>query len=248
LTICYLAISRYVGWQAGGPASSLACPDAAAAIQRSAGSGGRSGAAWQTHLFQVGVEQRCTGTRNQRHNMSFRHPLILILFGQPGAGKSYAGGLLRDTLGFTLYEADDDLPADYRALAARGQVASEAMRDTYHRIVLERISELSARHDRLATALPLLRDRHRRWIRERFPSAAFILVESDLEIRERRLDSRQHAVSTAYARQVMTLYEPPSFPHYRVENGAVGPEAIRRQLLAIVTEVEAAAASAPGEE
>ncbi|MCC7359723.1 MAG: hypothetical protein IT317_09610, partial [Anaerolineales bacterium] len=51
--------------------------------------------------------------------------LLLILFGLPGAGKSYVGRVVRDAFGYHLHEADDDIPEDYRRLVAAGQVVSE---------------------------------------------------------------------------------------------------------------------------
>jgi gluconate kinase len=160
--------------------------------------------------------------------------MLVVLFGLPGAGKSYAGTLLRDQFGFHLYEADEDLPAEYVALAAAGRVAPEAMRDAYHRRVVERLERLSAANSRLAVAVPLLRDRHRQWIRQRFPDAIFVLVECNTQRRESRLDARVHAVTTSYARQVMALLEPPNLPHVRLDNSAYGPGSVRRQLDAIL--------------
>src|SRR5436305_14115900 len=125
--------------------------------------------------------------------------MLLILFGLPGAGKSFVGQLLSAEFGFTFHEADDDIPDDYREQVLAGQVVGEPMRDTYHRQLLERIAELQRAHPRLAVGAPLLRDRHRRWIREQFPQAVFILVTCDQSTWKARLGARTHTVSLAYA-------------------------------------------------
>jgi gluconate kinase len=159
----------------------------------------------------------------------------LILFGLPGAGKSYAGRLLRDAFGYHFYEADDDIPADYRALVAAGQVVSEDRRDAYHRALLERLAELRAQHPRLAVAVPLLRDRHRRWIAERFPGALFLLVQCAPDPWAARLAGRAHTIGLDYARVVSALYEPPTIPHHRLDNTAGGPASLHAQLAPLLS-------------
>jgi gluconokinase len=160
--------------------------------------------------------------------------VLLILFGLPGAGKSYVGGLLRDEFGFHFHESDDDIPDDYRRLVAAGQVVSGQRRDDYHRHLLERLAGLSAEHPRLAVAVPLLRQKHRDWIRERFPGARFILVQCAPEQWAARLAGRQHTVGADYACKVLPLYEPPALPHTVLDDTAEGAARVREQLRAIL--------------
>ena len=157
-------------------------------------------------------------------------PLLIILFGLPGAGKSFVGEMLRDEFGFTFHEADDDIPDDYRQLVVAGHVVGEPMRDDYHRNLLDVIAALWAVHARLAVAAPLLRDRHRRWLHERFPQALFLYVESEPAAWQARLSRRTHTISLDYARKVAGLNEPISVPFERLENNAEGMEAVRAQL------------------
>ena len=164
------------------------------------------------------------------HNSETMLPRLLILFGLPGAGKSFAGQLLRSDFGFTFHEADDDIPDDYRQLVLAGQVVAEPMRDAYHRQLIERIAELRLAHPRLAVAAPLLRDRHRRWIHERFPEAVLILVECDQQEWQARLAARTHTISLDYAQKVAGLFEPATVPHVTLNDSAHGPEGVRRQI------------------
>ncbi len=146
-----------------------------------------------------------------------------------------AGRLLRDEHGFHFHEADDDIPTDYRARVARGEVVSDAMRDDYHRALLDRLRELQAAHPRLAVAAPLLRDKHRRWIAERFPEALFVRVSCDPAVWEARLRARpDHAISLDYARRVRALDEPPTIPHVTLDNSGEGADALRRALARVV--------------
>ena len=156
--------------------------------------------------------------------------ILIVLFGLPGAGKSYVGRLLRDEFGYYLHEADDDIPADYKRDVAAGQVVSDARRDAYHRLLVECVAALRAAHPRLAVAVPLLRDKHRHWLAERFPDAVFILVTCAAGPWEARLAGRTHTVGLDYARKVVSLYEPPTLPHATLDDSAEGAAPLREQL------------------
>jgi gluconate kinase len=163
--------------------------------------------------------------------------MLLILFGLPGAGKSFAGRLLRSDFGFAFHEADDDIPDDYRQQVLAGRVVGEPMRDAYHRHLIERIAELQMAQPRLAVAAPLLRDRHRQWIHERFPEAVFVLVKCDPQAWQARLAARTHTISLDYARKVAGLFEPAAIPHVTLDDSADGPEGIHQQIEKILAGV-----------
>jgi len=160
--------------------------------------------------------------------------MLVMFFGLPGAGKTFAGEVLRDDFGFTFHEADDDIPDDYRRRVLAGQVVGEPMRDAYHRQLLDRMAELKLAHPRLAVAAPLLRDRHRQWIRARFPDTVFVLVESDETAWRSRLSQRSHTISLEYAQKVASLYEPVTVQYERLDNSQTGPETVKAQLQAIL--------------
>jgi len=163
--------------------------------------------------------------------------MLLILFGLPGAGKSFAGQVLRDRFGFYFHEADDDIPDDYKRAVAAGQVVDDERRDAYHHHLLDRLAELSAAHPRLAVAVPLLRDRHRRWIQERFSESVFILVQCDPARWRARLDSRTHTIGLDYAQKVLSLYEPPTIPHTLLDDTAEGTAEVERQLASLLEQL-----------
>jgi gluconate kinase len=160
--------------------------------------------------------------------------MLLILFGLPGAGKSFAGQILEAEFGFTFHEADEDIPDDYRQLVLAGQVVEEPMRDAYHRHLLERIAELQKAHPRLAVAAPLLRDRHRQLIHGRFPEAVFILVTCDPPAWRSRLAARTHTISLAYAQKVASMNEPVTVPYVVLDDSSDGTSGLRRQIAEIL--------------
>lgn len=163
-----------------------------------------------------------------------RMPTLVILFGLPGAGKSFAGQVLQSDFNFWFHEADDDIPDDYRQQVLAGQVVGEPMRDAYHRHLIERMLALQVAHPRLAVAAPLLRDRHRQWIRSRFPQALFILVQCRPDTWQARLQTRTHTISLDYARKVASLYEPVSVPHVVLDDSSEGAASLGRQLALIL--------------
>ena len=160
--------------------------------------------------------------------------MLVILFGLPGSGKSFAGEILRSEFGFEFHEADDDIPDDYRQQVLAGQVVGEPMRDAYHRHLIERIADLQKAHPRLAVAAPLLRDRHRLWIQARFPQALFILVQCDPHAWQARLQARTHTISLDYARKVASLNEPVKVPYVVLDDSDEGAASARRQFQAIL--------------
>ena len=163
---------------------------------------------------------------------------LLILFGLPGAGKSYAGALLRDEFGFYFHESDEDIPEDYRRLVQAGRVVSDERRDAFHRDLLDRVEALWQAQHRLAVAVPLLRQRHRTWFRERFPAARFVLVQCAPERWAARLAARTHTVGADYARKILPLYEPPTLEHAVLDDSEEGAAAVRSQLRAILGDIE----------
>ncbi len=164
--------------------------------------------------------------------------MLLILFGLPGAGKSFAGQILSTDFGFTFHEADDDIPDDYRQQVLAGQVVGEPRRDAYHRQLIERIAELQTVHPRLAVAAPLLRDRHRQWIQERFPQAAFVLVTCDPQAWQARLAARTHTISLEYAQKVASMNEPVTVPYMALDDSADGADGLRQQITEVLEKLD----------
>jgi len=108
------------------------------------------------------------------------------------------------------------------------------MRDDYHWHLLDRLAELRPAHPRLAVAVPLLRDRHRVWVQERFPEAVMIQVQCDPSRWRSRLGARTHTVGLDYALKVAGMFEPPTITHLTLDDSSDGPEGVRGQLMNIV--------------
>src|SRR5688572_15751898 len=133
--------------------------------------------------------------------------MLLVLFGVPGAGKSYVGHILQDSFGFTFHDADHDLPDDVRHALANKLPVTDDMRDRFFarviastarlRAMLETPSDESPQDsdsplpegeglgvrvrpcERLVIAQAFMKERHRRLILDHFPDAQFVLIETE---------------------------------------------------------------------
>src|SRR5260221_3240776 len=99
------------------------------------------------------------GWRARRHSEAAADrqvTVLVILFGLPGAGKSFVGEILRAEFGFEFHEADNDIPDDYRQLVLAGRGGGEPMRDAFYPPLIERIPQLRHSRPRPAVAGALL--------------------------------------------------------------------------------------------
>lgn len=146
---------------------------------------------------------------------------LLVLFGYPGAGKSYLSKFISDHFPFYYYESDNDLPQYYKDWLKADKVPTEKMRSEYYDLVIKRVHNLYAEHNNIVMAGICTRDYFRQMILQQFPWANFILIQANEEIREERLNNRpNHFVSTANAMAISQHFDKPSFPYKTfVNNG-----------------------------
>jgi gluconate kinase len=160
--------------------------------------------------------------------MKHRDAHVLVMFGLPGAGKTFVAKRLVKR-GFYFHDGDDDLPADMRRTIARAMPVTEAMRNRFVARLIRHVATLHRQHERLVVAQTFLKHRHRLQFLKRFPEATFILVTSDAKTRARRLAHRHHQPldPRAVARMV-ALFERARAPYRILRNTTV--RAIDQQL------------------
>jgi gluconate kinase len=159
--------------------------------------------------------------------------MLIYLFGLPAAGKNYVGEVLAEQFGFYFHDADCDLTADMHEAIRLGQPFTEAMRDRFYDVVIDRIEELTASHQNVAVAQATFKEKHRNRILECFPQALMVLVEADEAIRIERLRRGNNLITADYARQIASFYEPPECDCVVLENND-GREAVVRQLMGLL--------------
>ncbi len=149
--------------------------------------------------------------------------MFLYLFGLPAAGKNYVGQILADDFGFTFYDGDRDLTPEMRAAVRDQRPFTDAMRDRFYALLIERIAGLRREAPDLAFCQATFKERHRALIAAAFPDVVFVLVDAEESVRLARLAYGHNPVTVAYARQIAAYFEPParllsSYPHVVIYN------------------------------
>jgi gluconokinase len=158
--------------------------------------------------------------------------MLLIFFGLPGAGKSYAARAVAADFDLKFHDGDDDLPASMVEAIAASQPITDAMRDEFFARLIEHVRELRARGYPLAVAQTFIKEKYRRQLLDPFPMARFILVEAAEDVRERRLANRSAGahLEPGYARRMASIFEPPAIPHDVIRNDHDGDAEILGQV------------------
>src|SRR5882757_6105280 len=66
---------------------------------------------------------------------------LFVTFGLPGAGKTYAARLF-EQFGFTMHDADDDLPDVMRQAISTQQPVNDDMRDEFFKRIIAHVEQL----------------------------------------------------------------------------------------------------------
>lgn len=162
-----------------------------------------------------------------------KQPAFFYLFGRPAAGKNYVGRVLAEEFDYTFYDGDVDLTQEMIDAMGEGRPFTDAMRDRYYNLLVDRIAALRAAHSRLAFGQATFKERHRVLMHEAFPDVVFVLVEADPAVRRRRLARGSNPVTIDYARKIDKLFEPPRHPHVVIRNNG-GREEVVGQLSALL--------------
>lgn len=161
--------------------------------------------------------------------------MLIVLFGQPGTGKNYAGRIFAEDFGFFFYDADDDLPPDMWDAIQRKQIATDAMRAAHLINIIARVAQVRALTANLVVSGGFFREKQRQDFLRQYPDARFVLVETPPDIRRERLLHRQHHLADlAYAEKIAAQFEPPQIDHAVLVNNA-GRDDLRVQIAALLT-------------
>jgi gluconate kinase len=157
---------------------------------------------------------------------------LLVIFGKPGAGKSYIANVLRDMFGYVIHDGDDDLPADMKQALKEKLPITDDMRKQFIENIITSTSILSVKHSNLAIHQTFLKEFMRKQFMQEFPHATFILVQCDDAIRETRYVKRRYFnLGLTYLRYMTKLFEAPHIPHAIIyNNNKEGTSEITKQL------------------
>lgn len=164
--------------------------------------------------------------------------LFVILFGLPGAGKTFVGEVFRDKFDFFFHDGDEDLPDDMRQAIEGNKVLTDRMRDKFFKRLIERVEQLIAKHKALVLAQTFIEEKYRKLMISNFPEVRFILVETNTSLREMRLERRTRLrLDKAYARKMTKIFENPQIKHLKIINDVDGSSQIKRQIKSLFRKV-----------
>jgi gluconate kinase len=165
--------------------------------------------------------------------------MLFILFGLPGAGKTYAGKTLRDHYGYVFRDGDDDLTDELRQAVETSSPVDDGMRERFFSRLIEKVAELHYIHRNVVVAQTFIKERYRLALLKRIPDARFVLVQAPDSLRERRLSARREMpLAPAYVRSMVKVFEPPVVPHDTLLNTDEGQHSLLEQWERIISASE----------
>lgn len=160
---------------------------------------------------------------------------LLIIFGKPGAGKSYVADILHDSFGYMIHDGDEDLPDDMKSALDKKLPITDNMRKRFIQNIIASTKKLVMKYPKLVIHQTFLKEFMRVQFIEVFPNAQFILIESDDALRETRYMKRKYFnLGLPYLRIMTKLFEAPHIPHARIYNNKEGTKEVELQLTSIV--------------
>lgn len=136
--------------------------------------------------------------------------MLVVMFGLPGAGKSFVARQFAFAHGWHFHDGDDDLPRDMRETIDAAAKVTPDMRDRFVDAMCDSVESLLKKHPHVVLAQTFLKQQHRERFLSRFPHARFVLVAAPSELREHRLAHRHHQpLQPDYARAMTSLFDPP---------------------------------------
>lgn len=168
--------------------------------------------------------------------ITFMNTDLIMLFGLPGAGKSFVADILKESFGYTLHNGDEDLPPTMKKALFQKAPITDEMREEFTEHMISSLVRVTKTHVKLAFHQTLLKEFMRERLKKKFPHALFILVTSDTAIREERYMNREYFnLGLPYLRQMSQAFDTPRIPHRELINHKDGRLEILSQLTGIVS-------------
>jgi gluconokinase len=163
--------------------------------------------------------------------------MLLILFGVPGAGKTYVGRIVQEAFGFTFHDADHELPDDMRAALKNKLTVTDDMRTRFFDRIVEKTRQLQAAHEHVAIAQTFLKEAYRERMLRELPGARFIWVQSQPELIEARfLQRSNYLIDIEQARRMAGAFDLPRIPHHVIMN-TNGRDSVVQQIDAVLKDL-----------
>lgn len=157
--------------------------------------------------------------------------LLIVLFGYPGTGKTYVGKIFEKYFDFYFYEGDFDLTPKMHQFVKEKKVFTDAMRDEFFELLIDKISSLSTEHKKLVIAQTFIKEKYRLKLLAKIPETKFILIETNKLIREKRLGLRKdYPLNSEYAQKMVANFELPKIKYLTINNDQPGQDGLLKQI------------------
>ena len=160
---------------------------------------------------------------------------LFIFFGLPGAGKTFVSQVAGKEFGYHSYDGDTDLTEEMHEAIKNQAVITDEMRDVFFTLLIRSAKRLSQQYDKLIIHQTFIKEKYREQFLKEIPDTIFVLIETNTNLREKRLRERKYfPLDEAYARKMVSLFDNPLIKHKTLQNNLEGEEAIKEQLQQIL--------------
>lgn len=160
--------------------------------------------------------------------------MLVVLFGLAGSGKTYVGKLLSVKSDFYFWDADEALTDEMKEYIRDKRSFTQAMRDRYFSIVIERMKILCTEHEHVVVSQAFYKNKNREQVLSEFPDSLFIQVSVEFKALLKRLRERNNSVDEDYATQISVNFEAPTHQYYLINNNLENDEeSLVRQFILI---------------
>lgn len=159
---------------------------------------------------------------------------LLVLFGLPGAGKTYIGKLLEKYFGYYFYDGDQDMPQQLKD-AIVSETVTDQMRDAFFDRLIASIRGIQNRYQKIVVSQTFIKEKYREQFLTAFPNAQFIYVDADTPLREKRLLIRDSfRLPLEKWQKMSSIFEKPHIRHGILRNNTEGEEEVKKQLQLLI--------------
>lgn len=156
--------------------------------------------------------------------MNNNDPMIAIVFGLAGAGKTYVGKVMHEHFGFYHADADAWLPEKMKNYITENKLFTLDMLHDFVEIIIANVAKLKEKHPRLVITQALYRQKNRQQIQRAFAECnlQFIQVDADDAVIMQRIIARSDWIEPNYAFNMRQYFQstPSATVIFNNENGA----------------------------
>ena len=156
---------------------------------------------------------------------------LIILFGLPGAGKTFTGKVFAKYFDYYFYDGDKDLTEEMKEAIKVQKVFTETMRDVFFKKLTKSILNLKSKHKKLAVAQTFIKENYRVDLINKIPEIKFIFIRTKKSIIEKRLCLRKnYPLDLKYTRKMVLNFDKPITDHLTIINNEDGEKSLKKQI------------------